>query len=250
MVHLARSSARRLLRTGSVRALLAVAAWLGLAGGAARAEGLAILAVDGSPADIARGFESQLEAELTPRGGLVPRARLREQLRRSTRWTEGCVVGACLVEVRVQTGAAVVLLAALTGSGTTFGYVITLVRTDTGRVLSQASERCDVCTESEATASALRAAKKLVDAIPDPLPDEAAAQSAAVDVAVNEASRRRAAERRRSRRRAWTLTLAGLAAASAGTVLYLAVDGRPAAGLAAAAAGGGLAVGGLTLLTF
>ena len=62
------------------------------------------------------------------------------------KWTEGCVVGACLSEVRAQTGAELVLLAALTGSGTSFGYVVTLVRTDTGRVLAQESDRCDVCT--------------------------------------------------------------------------------------------------------
>ena len=46
----------------------------------------------------------------------------------STKWTEGCVVGACLREVETQTGADLVLLAALTGAGTSFGYVVTLVR--------------------------------------------------------------------------------------------------------------------------
>lgn len=212
---------------------------------------LAILAVDGSSAHVARSFEDELEAQLgTMRVRLIPRARLREQMRDSTKWAEGCVVGVCLSEVRTQTGAGLVLLASLTGSGTTFGYVVTLVRTDTGRVLAQEAERCDVCTESEATASALLAAVKLVNAIPDRLPDEAAQQGAAVEVAVNAVNRRRAAERRVVRRVGWTLTLVGLAAAAAGTALYLAGEDRPTLGLAAAAAGGGVAVGGLTVLVF
>ena len=220
-------------------------------GAAAPAHALAILAVDGSPADIAHSFERGLEARLAAaRVWFVPRTRLREQLRRSPKWTDGCVVGGCLAEVRAQTGADVVLLASLTGSGTTFGYVVTLVRTDTGRVLAQASERCDVCTEAEATASALGAAVKLVGAIPDQLPDEATERGAAVDIAVNAVNRKRAAERRGVRRVGWALTLVGLAAASTGAFLYLAGDERPAYGLAMAAGGGGLAVGGLTVLGF
>lgn len=220
-------------------------------GAAAPAHALAILAVDGSSADVARSFESGLEARLAAaRVWFVPRARLREQLRRSAKWTDGCVVGGCLAEVRAQAGADVVLLASLTGSGTTFGYVVTLVRTDTGRVLTQASERCDVCTEAEATASALGAAVKLVGAIPDQLPDEATERGAAVEIAVNAANRKRAAERRGVRRVGWALTLVGLAAAGTGAFLYLAGDERPSYGLAVAAGGGGLAAGGLTILGF
>jgi hypothetical protein len=220
-------------------------------GGAPPPSALAILAVDASSADVARSFESGLEARLAAaRAWFVPRGRLREQLRRSAKWTDGCVVGGCLAEVRAQTGADVVLLASLTGSGTTFGYVITLVRTDTGRVLAQASERCDVCTEAEATAGALGAAVRLVGAIPDRLPDEAAERGAAVEIAVNAVNRERAAERRGVRRVGWALTLVGLAAAGTGAFLYLAGDERPAYGLATAAAGGGLALGGLTVLVF
>jgi hypothetical protein len=242
----------------SSRLLLLLAA-LGLAGGIARADGgaagprhtVAVLDVEASSDDVARSFEGELEAQLgTMRIRFIPRAKVQEQMRESTKWTEGCVVGACLAEVRAQIGADVVLLAALTGSRTTFGYVVTLVRTDTGRVLAQESDRCDVCTESEATTSAILAAVKLVNAIPDRFPDEAAEAGAAVDVAVNAASRRHQAERRGTRRIGWALTLAGVAAASVGTLLYLAADGRPEAALAAAAGGGGLAVGGLAILVF
>jgi hypothetical protein len=212
---------------------------------------LAILAVDASSKDLARGFESELESQLgTMSVRVLPRSRLREQMRKSTQWTDGCVVGECLAEVRTQTGVSVVLLGALTGSGTTFGYVITLVRTDTGRVLAQEAGRCDVCTESEATGRALVAAVKVVGAIPAVLPDEAAAQGAAVEVAAGEASRKLAAERRGVRRVGWTLTVLGLAAAGAGAFLYFAGEDRPAHGLAMVAGGGGLAVGGITVLAF
>lgn len=230
----------------------------GLAGGTASADAppadprprLVILTIETSAEDLARSFERDLEAQLeTMRVPFLARARLRAQMRKSTKWTEGCVVGACLTEIRAQTGAGVALLAALTGSGTTFGYVITLVRTDTGRVLDQEAERCDVCTESEAMGSAVLAAVKLVNALPDRLPDEAAEQGAAVEVAVHATERRHAAERQGTRRAGWALTLIGLAAATAGTVLYLTDGDRPAYGLAAAG-GGGLAVGGITVLVF
>lgn len=216
---------------------------------------IAILAVEASSKDAARNFEGELEAQLAGlRVRFLSRSRLREQLRRSTRWTEGCLTGTCLTEVRAQTGASAVLLAALTGSGTTYGYVITLVRTDTGRVLAQESTRCDVCTESEATARALAATVKLVGAIPAQLPDELAEQGdvveAAVEVAVHTESRKRAADRRRVRGVGWTLTIIGLAAAGTGTFLYLAGSDRPAYGLATAAAGGGLTMGGITVLAF
>ena len=90
---------------------------------------------------------------------------------------------------------------------------------------------------------------KLVNAIPDRLPDEAAEQGAAVDVAVNNAvHRRRAADRRGFRRVGWALALAGLAVAGGGAALYLAGGDRY--GLATATAGGGLAIGGLTVLAF
>jgi hypothetical protein len=235
---------------------LALALACALAGTAsAQGHTLAILAVEASSTDLARSLEGELEARLgAMRLQLVPRAGLRARMRDSTKWTEGCLVGGCLSEVRVQTGARLVLLAALTGSGTTFGYVVTVVRTDTGRVMAQEAERCDVCTASEATTRAVAAAVKLVREIPGSLPDDAAEQGAAVEVAVNAVNRERAAERRAARRGVrrvgWTLTLVGVAAAAAGTALYLAGDDRPALGLAAAAAGGGLAAGGIAILAF
>lgn len=245
-------------RATSLASLAALAAAAGPAGDAAAGPDavgprytVAILSVEATSDDVARGYERELESQLaTMHVRFVSRVRLHEQLGSSTKWTDGCVVGGCLSEVRAQTGAGLVLLAALTGSGTTYGYVITLVRTDTGRVLAQEAERCDVCTESEATGNALLTTVRLVNAIPNQLPDEAAEQAAAVEVAVHEAARRRAKDRRRRHRIGWALTIAGLAAAAGGAVAYFGNDGRPDLGLAVGAAGGGLAVGGLTAIAF
>lgn len=242
---------RRVAITALVATLVAGSAASALAKPAPPPVGytIAILDVVGPSNDVARTFESDLESQLgTMHVRLITRSAVRERLRSSTRWSEGCVVGPCLGEVRAQTGAQMVLLAALTGTGTTFGYVVTLVRTDTGRVLAQESDRCDVCTEAEAMGHATLATVKLVNTIPDRLPDEAAEQGAAVDVAVNAVNRRRASERRGFRRVGWALALAGLAVAGGGAAVYLAGGDRY--GLATATAGGGLAIGGLTVLAF
>lgn len=212
---------------------------------------VAILDVQGPTPEMARNFERDIESQLdTSHYWLVSRASLRSRLAASTKWAEGCVVGKCLHEVKVQTGAEVVLLAALTGSGTSFGYVVTLARTDTGRVLAQESDRCDVCTMNEAMGAATLASVKLVSSLPDVLPDEAAAQGAAIDLAVGAVQRKLVAEQRHGRRVGLALTLVGLAAAAAGTAAYFLQDERPSYGLAAAAAGGGLTLGGVVVLTF
>jgi len=144
-----------------------------------RIVGVLDVRVEGVPPEIAAQFQQQLEAQVdTKHFWLAPRSRMHEMMTNSTKWTEGCVIGKCLSEVKRQTNADLVLLAALTGAGTSFGYVVTLVRTDTGLVLAQESERCDVCTVSEALANATLATVKILDAVPDQLPDEHAMQAA------------------------------------------------------------------------
>ena len=194
-----------------------------------------ILDVQASP-EIAASFEKALEDQLDSKMyWLVPRAKMRERLANSTKWSEGCLVGPCLSEVKVQTSAELVVLAALTGSGTSFGYVVTIVRTDTGRVLAQESERCEVCTINEAMSAATLATIRLVTAAPDQLPSEAPV------VPAKPANKLRKA--------GIAMTLVGLAAAGIGTALYFAQD-SPDYALVTAAAGGGLALGGVLVLTF
>jgi hypothetical protein len=141
------------------------------------------------------------------------------------------------------------LLAAFTGSGTSWGFVVTLVRTDNGRVLSQKDERCDVCTQTEAMNDATLATIGLLNSVPDKLPDEAGDQGAALDLAVRPWEEKVAVEKRRSKKVGMILTVSGLVIAAAGVAGYFALD-KPDYALATAAGGGGVALGGVLALTF
>lgn len=206
--------------------------------------------VDGVPRGIAAQFQKNLEAQLDSNAyWLAPQRRMKEMLANSTKWTDGCVVGACLREVKVQTGAEVVLLASITGSGTSFGYVVTLVRTDTGAFVAQETDRCDVCTVSEALSSATLAAVKLVTALPEKFPDTQAEQKAAFDLTKKELVSDQAQTKSRHGIIGLTLTLTGVVAAGTGIALYV-TQNQPNYALATAAAGAGLALGGVVVLTF
>ena len=215
-----------------------------------RIVGILEVRVEGLPDEVKESFQRDLEDQFdTKHYWLANRAYMKQRLLRSTKWTEGCVIGACLAEVRVKTGAELVLLAALTGAGTSFGYVVTLVRTDTGRVLQQDAERCEVCTVSEAIAKATLATVGLLNNVPDKLPDEAAEQGAAIDVAVGKVSRELAAHDRHTTRLGIVLTAVGVAIAAGGAVLYE-LDHRSRFAAPTAIGGGALAAGGLVVLTF
>jgi hypothetical protein len=207
------------------------------------------VAVNGVPNEVKEQFQASLDAQVDPkRFWIAPRARIRELMANSTKWTEGCVVGACLAEVKVQTHADLVLLVALNGSGTSFGSVVTLVRTDSGHVLSQESERCDVCTVNEALTTATLATIRLLNAVPDKLPDDAADHRAAADATGAAGAELRKHDHRRVTI-AKTVTAAGVALAVIGAVIYVA-DGHSHFGVATATAGVGLAAGGVVVLTF
>ncbi len=212
--------------------------------------GILDVRVEGVPKEIAAQFQSDLEKQLNSRDyWLAPRARMMQMLANSSRWTEGCVVGKCLNEVRVQTGAELVLLASITGSDSSFGYVVTLVRTDTGRMLSQESERCDVCTVNEALAGATLAAVNLLTNVPETLPDEEAQIQARIAKLSGAHTRELAATKRTHKRIAVASALVGLAIAGAGSALYFLED-KPPWALATAAGGAGLMVGGMFAINF
>lgn len=212
--------------------------------------GILDVRIDGAPPEVGAQFQRDLEAQVDIKHYfLAPRIRMHDIMANSTKWTEGCVVGACLKDVKSQTNADVVLLAALNGSGTSFGWVVTLVRTDTGNVLGQKTERCDVCTVSEALSAATLATVDLLSTIPDVLPDEhpkvviPPSPTAPLDAKV------RGLEDH-YHTTGLSFTIAGLVVAAAGTALYLAQTPHPTYGLATAAGGLGLAVGGVVVLTF
>lgn len=215
-----------------------------------RIVGVLDVRVEGVPAESAAQFQQQLEAQVdTKHFWLAPRSRMHEMMSNSTKWTEGCVIGSCLGEVRRQTNADLVLLAALTGSGTSFGYVVTLVRTDTGRVLAQESERCDVCTVSEALSNATQATVRILNAVPDKLPDDHAAQVEQLAAVTEKADHDVAAARHHPHAIATGLLITGLVVAAGGAAAYFAQN-QPSYALAVTAGGAGLALGGALALSF
>ncbi|HEY0252615.1 MAG TPA: hypothetical protein VGC41_13865 [Kofleriaceae bacterium] len=203
--------------------------------------GILDLKVDGAPPEVAAQFQRDLEAQVdTQHYFLASRTRMHDRMANSTKWSEGCIVGACLKEVKVQSNADVVLLAALTGSGTSYGWVITLVGTESGRVIGQENERCDVCTVSESLNAATLATIKLLNSIPDDLAADARPLAPAPPPPV---------EHHRSHALPVGLAIAGAVIAAAGIGYYAAQDhSKP--GLAVAGVGGGLLVGGLVTLAF
>lgn len=215
-----------------------------------RIVGILDVRVDGVPKEIAEQFEAGLEEQLdSNKYWIAPRSRVHKMMESSTKWSEGCLVGSCLAEVRTQTSADLVLLAALNGSGTSFGYVVTLVRTDTGRIIAQESARCDVCTVNEALNGATSTAVKLLIAVPEKLPDEEAAHRHALDLVADKAKADTAAAHHHHRKTATIVTLAGIAVAAIGATLYYTQD-HADYGLVTMAGGAGLAVGGGIALTF
>ena len=215
-----------------------------------RTVGILDVRVDGVPDELKAQFEKGLEEQLdSSTYWLSNRAQMRDRLKFSTKWTEGCLVGACLTEVKTQAQAELVLLVALSGSGTSYGYIITVARTDSGRVVAQDSQRCDVCTPREVMRDATLATINLLNNVPDKLPDEAADTKLALDKAVATGDLRMRSDRRRLSRRGVIVTAVGVATAAAGVAIYLLGD-KPDYALAIAGAGGGLAVGGVAILSF
>lgn len=215
-----------------------------------RTVGILDVRVDGVPDEAKAQFEKGLEEQLdTTQYWLSNRGQMRDRLKFSTKWTEGCLVGSCLREVKTQAQAELVLLVALSGSGTSYGYIITVARTDTGEVVAQDSQRCDVCTPREAMRDATLATINLLNNVPDKLPDAAAETKAAMDSAVHAVDMRLEAERARVKKRGIIMTALGLATAAAGVAVYFLAD-KPDYSWAIAGAGGGLTVGGVAMLTF
>jgi len=174
---------------------------------------------------------------------------MRRLLLPSTKWTDGCLVGRCLAAIRTS-GAELVLLVALSGSGTSFGYVVTLIRTDTGHVIDQESDRCDVCRVNEVIRGATLAAVDLLNKAPDQLPDEAAEQAAKVDRAITPLQGEIAERDHHANRIGIALVAIGLVGAITGGALYLVDDSRPSYALATATGGLAMATGGVVVLTF
>jgi len=208
---------------------------------------------EGVPNEVSQQFQRDLDQMADPQHYFIaPRSRVHELMINSTKWTDGCVIGPCIMEMKAQAKADVALIAALSGSGTSFGSVITLVRTDNGHVLSQESARCDVCTLNEALATAERASIKLLDALPPQLPDEEAGHRAALVAATAplEAKIATLEHGRHHGKVGATMLVVGLAALAAGIAIYDVESGKPSYAIGITGAGASLATAGVIVLTF
>ena len=200
--------------------------------------------IDGTPPDVGAQFQKALDAQIDPKHFFVaPRSQIHEIMASSTRWTDGCDIGPCLQDLRKQTRASIALLASLTGSGTSFAWVITLARTDSGNVLSQRAERCDVCTVDEALRNATRATIDLLSAVPEPLPDEHPAPPPPAP------DDKTAAMHHTRVVTGIGMLVAGVVAAAAGTAVYYA-ENHSSVGIGVGGVGAGLLVGSLVTFTF
>jgi len=232
----------------SLAVLLALAS-VAHADDAKRTVGILDVRVEGVAPEAKDRFGAALEQQLaTSKYTLLTQPKMHDAMTSSAKFTEGCIVGTCLMEIRAQTHADLVLLVAFNGSGTTYGYVVTLVRTDTGRVLSQHADRCDVCTVTEAMGKATKATVELLDAVPVQLPDEVAAQKQALAMAIAPYERDVRVARRHPRKLGTGLAIAGGVVTVAGIVALIVSNTKPA--VAITAGGVGLLAGGITVLSF
>lgn len=202
--------------------------------------GILDIRVDGVSPTAAEKFEASIEEGLTSSEYWVAtRKRMREMLVASN-WSEGCSFGPCLLEVKHQTGADLVVVAFFQGQGSSYRFVVSLLETSTGTVREQVSDRCEACTLTEALDSAALATIGLVHG--------ATGQAGPVAARPGLASPppRGGTARRDARRTA--LVLIGTAALAGGAGLYFSQVDRQSLQYASYGAAGAFAVAGVLVL--
>lgn len=171
-------------------------------------------------------------------------ARMREALERS-QWNRDCLVGPCLDEVRAQTGADMVAIAALTAVGQSYRYTITMLDTRTGHVLSQVSEDCVACTVEDVMSQVTMATIALVNGAGDTRTPDALTPVA--PLARVQALERRVVGHKRTIRRGGLL-LIGAGLLTAGAAAYYVTNDRDDVGYPLGGLAGGLAASGAVVL--
>lgn len=216
--------------------------------GARLVVGLLDVRVSGMSDAVGDDFERRLEAKsaeaATGKFWFGTRARLKEMLANSTQWIDGCLLGPCMKVLREQTRVAVVVTVFLQSLGTTYRYVITLIRTDTGAVIDQRTEACGACTQDEALTAATAATVDALGTVPQKVAEVAFADPKAVELRVERSFARRHRHQRRRLVVAATVITA-LAVVSGGLGAYWMSQeegdrGRPALGAAAGLGTAGL----------
>ncbi len=207
--------------------------------------GVLDLEIEGVSTTAAEKFESSIEDGLVGTGFKVsPQKTLRKLLEQSS-YIDGCYFGPCLQEVYRNTRVKKVLVARITSLGPSYSFVVSLVDTQTGLPVSQVANLCEVCTLEEAIATATLAVIELVTRSDQPAPPVEVERPAAGEVEKH-ADAAIARRKKLVRRAALFFLSAGVVAGGAGA--YLLWDGKESAGRPAAAAGGALALTGVTFL--
>jgi hypothetical protein len=206
--------------------------------------GILEVRVDGVSPTVAERFEAAIEEGLSSAElWIATRTRLREMLAGST-WSEGCLFGPCLAEVRRQTEVDRVVVAYFQGRGSSYRFVVSLIDTATGRIRAQAAERCEVCTLSEALDAAVLATIGLVHGA-TPGAEGAPGGEVAPPPPLRRRVKADASDRTQARRAA--LLLVGVGALAGGAGLYFTSRDRDEVGYAALGGSGGLIAAGAAM---
>ena len=201
--------------------------------------GILDVRVDGVSSTAAEKFETGIEDGLgSTEYWVATRKRMREILAGSG-WSEGCTVGPCLLEVKKQTQADLVVDAYFQGTGSSYRFVVTLVDTGTGTVTAQVADHCDVCTLTEALDSAALATIGLVHGA-----EGTAVATTPIRAAVPPPPKPPDAEHPVRRT---ALLLIAAAVIAGGGAAYFAHTGDDKLGYAAGGAAGGLGVAGIAV---
>jgi hypothetical protein len=214
--------------------------------------GILSLEADGVSPTAAEKLEAGIEEGIAgtssdehPR--VATRQRLTEMLAHS-KFDPGCRFGPCLEEIYKNTKVRMVLVGRIASSGPSYNFLVSLMDTRSGLLMSQVTTRCAVCTLDEAIASATLATIELITRAENGDEDPEAGAATAVTPAVAElaALQKQTASRRRSIRRTGLFFLsAALLAAGAGA--YFAATDDLDVGYPLLAAGGAFAVTSTTL---
>jgi hypothetical protein len=169
---------------------------------------------------------------------VMDRASVDKALIASTGYVAGCSFGPCLRAVRDATGVETVLVARIEGVGRTYSFVVSLMDTRSGQLLSQVAQNCSVCTVEDAITTATLSAVELVLGVDA----ERTPRAAAAPKRPPPPSAPRPGGRA-LRAAGWTGLVLGVAAMAGGVLVYDKQDRRwgagiGGAGLAAATAGG------------
>lgn len=196
-------------------------------------------------------FEQGVEETLADSGLRVVRSNTVKKSLLGTSYMSGCTFGPCLKEVFTRTGLRRVLVARIQGAGQSYSFIISLVDTESGQLISQVATPCPACTVDEAIKTATEAVGELLNRGEEVAPPAMSAMQPVAPSPSADTARIDARDQRRQRqlrRAGWIFIAAGVVAGGLGGGLIAADETD--AGVASAALGGGFAVAGITALVW